>query len=180
VTEGYQPMNPSMGPAPARAEPAPWGTAPPPPKRVGSAALAAVAFVALLVLCLGGGATSFFVVQSLEPRGTATPESALEGFLRAVFVDRDANRAADFVCTEHRDDKELARLVFEVRAFTSRYASADTRWTYPGVRRAGKREASADVTLTLNNADQRVSEKQVRLLLVDHNGWWVCEVEAVR
>jgi hypothetical protein len=168
VTEGYQPINP--GPVAAK----------PGPRRVGPAALATAVFITVLALCLGGGAVSFFVVQSLEPRGTATPESALEGFLRAVFVDRDADRAADFVCADNRNDEELARLVFEVRTFTSRYSSADTRWTYPGVRRTGKREASADVTLTLSTVDQRVSEKRVRLLLVDDSGWWVCEVEATR
>jgi hypothetical protein len=169
-----------MNPPPGPMGPTPWPVAPPQPKRVGSAALAAAVFATVLVLCLGGGAISFFVVQSQEPRGTTTPESALEGFLRAVFVDRDATRAADFVCAENRDDRELARLVFEVRAFTSRNNSAETRWTYPEVRRTGKREASADVTLTLNTVGQRVSEKQVRLRLVDHNGWWVCEVEAAR
>jgi hypothetical protein len=176
VTEGYQPMSQPAGPM----GPMPGAVAPPAPRRVGSAALAAVVFTAMLVLCLGGGAISFLVVQSLEPRGAATPESALEGFLRSVFIDRDAGRAADFVCAENRDDEELARLVFEVRAFTSRYASANPRWSYPGVRRDGRRDASADVTLTLSTADQPVSEKQVRLLLVDHNGWWVCEVEAAR
>jgi hypothetical protein len=177
VTEGYQPMNPAAGPTPMGLMP---GMAPPPPKRVGSAALASVVFVAMLVLCLGGGAISFLVVQSLEPRGTATPESALEGFLRSVFVEKDANRAADFVCVANRDDKELARLVFEVRAFASRYASANPRWSYPSVERTGKREARADVTLTLSTVDQPVSKKQVGLLLIDHNGWWVCEVEAAR
>ena len=139
-----------------------------------------VVFSMLLALCLGGAATSFLVVQHLEPRGASAPEVALEGFLQAVFVEQDASQAADFVCTKNRDDKELARLVFEVRAFQGRYASARTRWTYPPVQRTGKRRASADVTLSLNTTDQRVSEKRVRLLLVDDRGWWVCEVEAPR
>jgi hypothetical protein len=138
-----------------------------------------IVFVMVLTLCLGGAATSFFVLQRLEPRGSAAPETALEGFLQAVFVQQDANRVADFVCAENGDDRELARLVFEVRAFSTRYASATTRWTYPDVRRTGNRDASADVTLTVTSDGQRVSEKRVRLLLVDRHGWWVCEVEAI-
>ena len=158
-------MPPPFPPRAARARSAP------------SAAVVTVVFAVLLMLCLAGGTVSFLVVQSLEPRGTSTPEAALEGFLQAVFVDRDADRAADFVCADTRDDKQLARLVFEVRAFSSQNESASTRWSYPGVERTGRREASADVTLSLSTSDEQVTEKKVRLLLVDDRGWWVCEAK---
>jgi hypothetical protein len=45
------------------------------------------------------------------------------------------------------------------------------------VQRTAKREATADVTLTLSTGLDRVAEKRVRLKLVDERGWWVCEVE---
>jgi hypothetical protein len=158
----------------------PAGLSPPAPSpaRIRRPALTmSLVFTLMVALCLGGGLVSFVVVQSAEPRGTPSPEAAVEGFLRAIFTEHSANSAAGFVCSDIRDNKELARLVFEVKAFERRYASPRTTWTYPPVQRTGAREASADVTLTLTTQVDQVAEKEIRLLLVDDRGWWVCDVE---
>jgi hypothetical protein len=137
--------------------------------------MAALAFTVLLALCLGGGTVSFLVVQAIEPHGAATPRDAVEGFLRGVFTDRSAD-PAEFICTENRDDKDLARLVFQVRELQRRYSSSDVQWTYPPLDQASK---SIDTTVTLHysTVDGKTVDKPLRMLLVNRLGWWVCEVE---
>jgi len=139
-----------------------------------------VAFVVLVTLCLGGGTTSLLVVQNLEPKGTPTPEEAVEGFLRGVFTERSAANAGAYVCAENRSDDQLTRLVFEVRQFQRRNSSTDTRWTYPPVTYPARRRASADVTLRFSTVDSQPVERRLKLTLVDRLGWWVCEVETPR
>jgi hypothetical protein len=131
----------------------------------------------MLFLCGGGGTAAFVLVQDAQPRGPSTAGDAVEGFLNAVFVNHDANGVARFVCAEVRDEEQLAKLVLEVRTFQGRYESPRVTWTYPPPRPGDTREASVPVVLTMRTANDQVASKELRLLLVEARGWWVCDVE---
>jgi hypothetical protein len=131
-----------------------------------------------VVLCGGGGTTAFIVVQDRQARGGDEPRDAIEGFLEQVFTHHSAAGAAQYVCPRSRDPEHLNELVSRVAEFQGRYNEPRTRWAYPTVERDG-RTAEVTVTLTLTTADEQVSNRDVRLMLVEIRGWWVCDAEPV-
>lgn len=147
------------------------------PRRKG-AGLAALALFACLVACLGGGLGAYLLVERLQPRGSANPAQAIDGFLTAVFDEKDPGVAARFVCPDSRDERQLATLVYEIATFEARYDSSPTSWTYPTVEVAtSRRSATATIELTLTQGRNELAQKRIRLILVDDHGWWVCDVE---
>jgi len=147
------------------------------PRKRRTGLIISIVLAAVVLLCGGGGITAYLLVQNAQPRGATEPKAAIEGFLTAVFTNHNSIEAANFVCPAARDDNELAHLVSDVKVFEEKYASPRTRWEYPPVQPDGK-QASATVKLTLTTDNDQIAEKQIRLLLVDDRGWWVCDVEA--
>jgi hypothetical protein len=145
------------------------------PHRAGP--LAALALAVVMLLCAGGGVSAYFLVMNAQPRGSADPKAAVDGFLRAVFTEHDVDSAASYVCARARDSRDLTKLIDTVREQESQYSSPRTTWQAEPVQ-TGDHQARANVTLTLTTGDERVAERHVTLLLVDQRGWWVCDVAA--
>jgi hypothetical protein len=177
----------SPGPYPAEAYPGPYPPGgypqrglppgPPAPRKRRTGLVVGIVLVIVLLLCAGGGVTAYVLVQNSQPTGAADPKAAVDGFLTAVFASHNAQEAADFVCPDARDDEQLEALVNQVTSFESQFDSPQTKWVTPPVQVDGK-TGSATVKLELTTANEQVAEKQIRLLLVDRRGWWVCDVES--
>jgi hypothetical protein len=158
-------------------EPEPTWETPTGPGRRRAGPLAALALAVVIFLCAGGGTTAYFLVMNAQPRGSANPKAAVDGFLRAVFTEHDVDSAASYVCARARDSRDLAKLIDTVREQESQYSSPRTTWQTDPVQ-TDDHQARAKVTLTLTTGDERVAERDITLLLVDERGWWVCDVAA--
>jgi hypothetical protein len=121
---------------------------------------------------------TYALAGSLGGRGADTPDRAVDGFLSAIYEARDPRAAGTFVCDSARDAATLDQIVFQVSQYEQAYTGARTTWSYPPIRTEGDR-AAADVTLTMTTANEQVASRLVTLILVDHGGWWVCDVRTV-
>jgi len=131
----------------------------------------------VLILCVGGGVSAWLLRRGLESGdGAARPVDAAEGFLTAVYSDRDSDKAAALVCSEARDEKEIAAKVGEIRAYDDKYDSPRFEWDEPKVADEGEDRAVVTVKLTMTTADEKTAEQELRLTVVRKSGWWVCEV----
>ena len=117
-------------------------------------------------------------MDSTAQQGTAEPAAAVEGFLTAVFTRKDARDAAEFVCPRTRDLAELERLIDQVKEFERQFNAPRTTWDYPQPQ-PNRGRADATVRLTLTTANFQVAKKEIRVLLVDDRGWWVCDIETI-
>ncbi|HEX6870382.1 MAG TPA: hypothetical protein VF163_04730 [Micromonosporaceae bacterium] len=147
----------------------------PPPRKRRVGLIVGLVFAAVLVLCGGGGVGAYLLVQNAEPRGSANPDAAIDGFLGAVYQRHSASEAARYVCPAARDEKDLSQLVDAVQDFESQYESPRTTWDHPTVKPAGA-QAETVVTLTLRTANEQVATKKIWVQLLDARGWWVCDV----
>jgi hypothetical protein len=148
-----------------------------PERRHRSGLLIVAVLAGLVLLCAGGATSAYLLIQQDQPRGSAEPRGAIDGFLTAVFVSHSAADAASFVCPASRDDRELSRLVAEVGAFQDKYESPHTTWNYdPPV--GPQPKPAVTVTVTVSTSGQQVASKQFRLVLLNDRGWWVCDAEA--
>lgn len=162
---GYPPAGPGL----------PGAGAPPKKRRVGLIA-AIVAAVALL-LCAVGGTGAYVLVNRLDGRGQATPDQAVDLFLKAVFTDHDAARANKYVCREARDEKALKKKIDELKRYDEKFDSPDYRWATPTVQRKGAKAADVKVDLTVRTDDDRAAKRTLTFLAVERSGWWVCEIK---
>ncbi|MDZ5441179.1 hypothetical protein U2F26_00330 [Micromonospora sp. 4G57] len=180
---------PSAGHAPATA-PAP-GTFPPPPAAAGyppypspaapkkrrGLLIASIALAAAILLCGGGGTAAFLTLRNTEDgQGAKEPAVAVDGFLTAVYKDRDARKAATFVCSAARDDKKIAGKVAEVQKYAAEYQNPRFRWTTPTVDNQTGDRATVTTKVTMTTADEKVADQELRFTVVRKTGWWVCEV----
>jgi hypothetical protein len=133
--------------------------------------------VAVTLLAAVLVATYVLAGQSAE-RGANSPDQAVEGFLTNIFDAHDATAAGTFVCASARNDDELSRTVLQAIVQEQGYTGAQTTWSYPPIRTEGRR-AAADVALTMTTANEQVASKSITVLLVDDNGWWVCDIRTV-
>ncbi|NES17106.1 MULTISPECIES: hypothetical protein [Micromonospora] len=174
-TAGAYPPAPGGSPPPAPGYP-PYQTPPPPKKRRGLL-IASIVLAAAVLLCGGGGTAAFLTLRNAEEgQGAKEPAVAVDGFLTAVYKDRDARKAATFVCSASRDDKKIAAKVAEVKKYATQYQNPRFRWTSPKVdNRTGDR-ATVTTRLTMTTADEKVADQDLRFTVVQKTGWWVCEV----
>ncbi|HEU5108181.1 MAG TPA: hypothetical protein VFT95_06450 [Micromonosporaceae bacterium] len=135
------------------------------------------AIALVLVLCVGGGISAWLLLRGLESGdGAAGPVDAAEGFLTAVYSDKDSDKAAGLVCSEARDEEEIAAKVAEVKAYDTKYDSPRFEWAEPTVEDTGEDRAVVTVRLKLTTADEKTAEQELHLTVVRKSGWWVCEV----
>jgi hypothetical protein len=178
-TQTYGRTYPAEVYPPQPADDAPWPLVsgqPPRPRRRPPLMLGLI--IALVLVVAGGATAAFVLVGPSSSRGSATPAEAVEGFLDAIYGKHSAKEAARFVCERARDDAELDQIVFGVKTFEQEFASPRITWAYPAIQPNGQ-QATATVTLTMNTANEQVSERRLTLLLVDDRGWWVCDVQTL-
>jgi hypothetical protein len=154
---------------------APWPLVSGKPPRKRRKLLGAALALVITLLVGGGIAGAWVLIDPTGARGTATPDEAVDGLLRAIYETHDARAAGRHVCERARDDAELERLVFQVKQHEDSFTAARTTWTYLPIHAEG-RQASAEVTLTMTTLNEQVSTRMLTLLLVDDRGWWVCDV----
>ncbi|MEE3918841.1 hypothetical protein V2I01_11605 [Micromonospora sp. BRA006-A] len=91
-----------------------------PPRKRPAVLIVSLVLAAAVVLCGGGGTAAFLALRNSEDgQGAKEPQVAVDGFLKAVYQERDPEKAATFVCSAARDDEKIAAKVTEVRG-TSR------------------------------------------------------------
>jgi hypothetical protein len=153
--------------------PAPAG---PRPRRRGLL-IASLVFAVLLLLCVGGGVTAFLLLRDTESgEGAPEPAAAVDAFMRAVYADRDATKAAALVCSEARDEAAIAKKVEEVEGYVATYPSPRFHWSPPRIDERNDGAARVSTMLTMTTGDERVAEQRLTFRVVDKTGWWVCEV----
>ncbi|ATO16002.1 hypothetical protein CO540_21080 [Micromonospora sp. WMMA2032] len=164
---------PGSGPAPGH----PAYPAGPPPRKRPTLLIASLVLAAAVLLCGGGGTAAFLALRDGEDgRGAKEPQVAVEGFLKAVYQERDAEKAATFVCSAARDDRKIAAKVAEVQKYAGQYQNPRFRWTNPVVDNQTGDRATVSTRVTMTTADEKVADQELRFTVVQKTGWWVCEV----
>ncbi|MFC4146770.1 hypothetical protein ACFO0M_10935 [Micromonospora mangrovi] len=147
------------------------------PKRKRGLLIVSIVLGAALLLCGGGGTAAFLALRNAEDgQGAKDPTVAVDGFLTAVYKDRDAKRAATFVCSAARDDKKIAAKVAEVQKYSTEYQNPRFRWTTPKVDNQTGDRATVTTKVTMTTTDEKVADQDLRFTVVRKTGWWVCEV----
>ncbi|RLK08902.1 hypothetical protein DER29_6771 [Micromonospora sp. M71_S20] len=178
------PAAPPTGPAAAQdpsIPPPPAGYPPyqPPaaPRKKRGVLIASIALAVILLLCAGGGVVAFLTLRDAENgEGAKEPTVAVDEFLKAVYQERDADRAAGLVCSSSRDEKKIAAKVAEVEKHVSAHQSPRFRWSAPKVDNQTGDRATVTTKVTMTTADEKVADQDLRFTVVKKTGWWVCEV----
>ena len=138
--------------------------------------ITSIVLAVVILLCGGGGTAAYFLVRSVDGRGQATPQEAVDGFLTAVFKEKDVDKATTYVCSASRDKASLTKKINELRAYQQKYRSAQFTWPDPTVDEQSKSTATLTVPVKFTTDDDRVAERKLRFTTVNESGWWVCEV----
>jgi hypothetical protein len=171
-------LTPTPGPYPGAVGPD-AGTAPAgrPPRRRRGLLIASIVFAVVLLLCASGGVTAFFLLRDTEEReGAPEPVAAVDAFMRAVYTDQDATKAAALVCSDARDEAAIRKKVEEVERYATTYTSPRFQWSPPQVDDQGDEVARVSTVLTMTTGDEQVAEQRLTFQVVNKTGWWVCEV----
>ncbi|MFF3852113.1 hypothetical protein [Micromonospora sp. NPDC002575] len=151
--------------------------APAAPKQRRGVLVAAIVAVLALLLCGGGGVAAFFTLRSTENgEGAKEPTVAVENFLTAVYKERDARKAAGYVCAAARDDRKITAKVTELKRYAEQYSDARFRWTSPKVDNQTGDRATVTTRVTMTTSDEKVADQDLRFTVVQKTGWWVCEI----
>ncbi|WP_433388404.1 Rv0361 family membrane protein [Micromonospora sp. KLBMP9576] len=174
------PAGPGGFPGPAVPPPPaghpPYQPAPAPRKKRG-VIIVSVVLAVVLLLCVGGGVVAFLALRDVESgEGAKEPAVAVDEFLKAVYEDRDADRAAGLVCTGARDEKKIKAKVAEVEKHVSAHQNPRFRWSSPKVDDQSAERATVTTRLTMTTADEKTADQDLRFTVVKKTGWWVCEV----
>ncbi|MEH0969843.1 hypothetical protein V6U77_01690 [Micromonospora sp. CPCC 205546] len=147
------------------------------PKKRRGALIAGIALAVILLLCAGGGVATFLTLRDAESgEGAKEPTVAVDEFLKAVYQERDADRAAGLVCSSSRDEKKIAAKVAEVEKHVSTHQNPRFRWSTPRVDNQTGDRATVTTKVTMTTADEKVADQDLRFTVVKKTGWWVCEV----
>ena len=151
----------------------------PPPKKKSKALL--ITFIVLgvvLVLCAVGGVSAFFLLNNSEGKGAESAKVAAQDFLTAVYKDHDGATAEKLVCNEARDRKAIDAKIKEIEDQKATLKGPSITWDSPKIENETAQQADTTVTVKLTTSDERLSEQTIKLSLVKHDGWFVCEVQA--
>lgn len=178
---GAYPAGPGAYPAGPGAYPADPGQPAYPgaaaPKKRRGLLIVSLVLAAAVLLCGGGGTAAFLALRNAEDgQGAKEPTVAVDNFLTAVYKERNARKAATFVCSAARDDDKIADKVAEVQKYAKEYQNPRFRWTTPKVDNQTGDRATVTTRVTMSTADEKVANQDLRFTVVRKTGWWVCEV----
>ena len=134
-----------------------------------------------LILGLGGGALALVVVLVVVAviafsggGGAASPTEAVDKYLTAVFKDKDASAARDYVCAAQQNSENTDPEKIQGE-FKSGGSSISVTWSTPTeVSKTGdKAKVSTNMTMTLNGDSQPLKSTWD---VVDESGWKICDV----
>lgn len=142
-----------------------------------------VALIAMVTVLLlgGGGFGAWLLLRDPDRGGAGTAIDAVDSFLRAVYLDRDAAAASSLVCAEARDEESLAAKIETVRAYADTYVSPRFTWSGPAVVDRSEDFVVVRVRIMMVTADERTADQTLDITVLDKgndSGWWVCDVEA--
>jgi hypothetical protein len=170
----YPPRPPDAAYPPPGFEAAP--PADPAPRRRGLLITSIVLGLALL-LCGGGGVGAWLYLTKVDRgQGADAPEAAVDEFLDAVYDKRDAERAAELVCSHARDMTEITKKIDEVEAYAEKYKNTRFDWDDPKVDEQTEDRAKVSVKVTASTGDEREATLDLTFTVIRESGWWVCEV----
>ena len=139
-----------------------------------------VVLVGMAALAVLGGAGVFLVVYDEATKIDRTaPDAAVDNYLRAAFVDRDAAQVALFACKDHTNSAQIAALQNELadRERESGNKVAVT-WGALSVQEVpgGHRSVGVDLTIasTLNGQPRARRVEAWSFDVADQDGWRVC------
>ncbi|GGM33529.1 hypothetical protein ACFFX1_33330 [Dactylosporangium sucinum] len=176
------PMQGGMAP-PFSGPPAPTSGFPgyqpmPPPKKNRGLTITLIVLAAVLVLCGGGGAAAYFVVKGNSGKGQTSAVEAVNGFLKAVYKDKNTDEALKFVCASARNKEKLAQRVDDIRKYDAGLSSPEYTWPTPTVDKQEGSTATLTVPVKVATSDEKVAETKYKFLATNDNGWFVCEITA--
>lgn len=175
------PYGPPGGPPPGPPGASPYPPLGPPPPRRRGLLIGLIALVAVLMLSAAGGVTAWLLIRDPDRNGAASPTAAVDSFLQAVYHDQDAERAADLVCSEARDQAALQTKIDELKAYQGTQVSPTFAWTDPAVIEQRDELAVVEVTVTMTTGDEKTADQSLHVSVLDKqdDGWWVCDLAAV-
>ncbi|MBT8225128.1 MAG: hypothetical protein HKP61_20445 [Dactylosporangium sp.] len=150
-----------------------FGPAPPKP---GRGLLITMILLACLVVFGGVGTAAFLILGRSEGEGAASPDTAVDQFLTAVYKEKDAAAAEKIVCASARDSKAIRKRIEQLREYELTYKAPSYTWPAPTVESQQQETATVTATVTLTTSDDRVSEQRLKFLTVKGDGWLVCEI----
>ncbi|HEY3008597.1 MAG TPA: hypothetical protein VGJ63_11130 [Micromonosporaceae bacterium] len=182
-----QPIPPGAAyppPAPGAAYPPPGfpgvPSADPAPTKRRGLLIASIVLGFALLLCGGGGLGAWLYLNNVDRgHGAAGPTEAVDDFLRAVYTDQDADKAARLVCRDARDNAEITKKVDEIKAYATTYPNAQFDWDEPKVDDKTAKRATVTVKVTATTGDEREAEERLVFTVINDSGWWVCDVSGL-
>jgi flagellar basal body-associated protein FliL len=154
------------------------GYQPAPPKKKRGLMITLIVLAVVVVLCGGGGAAAYFVVNGNTGKGQPSAVEAVNGFLKAVYKDKNTDDALKFVCASARKKDKLAARVDEIRKYDAALSSPTYTWPAPTVDKQENNSATLTVPVKVATSDEKVAETKYKFLATNDNGWWVCEITA--
>jgi len=182
-TSGFPAATPTSGfPAPVPGYPGdPGGAypgAPAPPQRRRGLMIGLIIAIVAVVL-VGGATTAILLARGGGGEGQPSPTAAATNFLTAVYKDKDATKAARYVCSSARDKGDITKKVDEVKAYAAKFnRDPQFTWDEPKVENSGKETATVAVTVRFSTSDDRAAEQKLSITTVKNDGWLVCEIKA--
>ncbi len=132
-----------------------------------------------VVLCGGGGAAAYFVFRDSGGKGQATPVDAVQGFLKAVYVDHDADAAANLVCSSSRDKNALIKRIDDIKSYDTSLKDPAYTWPTPTVEKQDTKAATVTADVKVTTSDDKVAESKLSFLTTNSSGWFVCEISGL-
>jgi hypothetical protein len=137
-----------------------------------------IVLVVALVLCGGGGAAAYFLTKNSSGKGQASPVDAVNGFLKAVYNDKDAAAAETYVCSSSRNNTAITKRISDIRAYDGALKDPAYTWGTPTVKSQTKDEATVLADVKLTTSDEKTAESKLSFITTHESGWFVCEITA--
>ena len=107
-----------------------------------------------------------------------TAIEAVNGFLTAVYKNKNSEEALKYVCSTSRNKEKLAARVDEIRKYDASLSSPTYTWPTPTVDKQENDQATLVVPVKVSTSDEKVAESKYKFVATQSKGWWVCEITA--